>query len=137
PAFYLGSSEVDTLLRIDTKNRVSDLFLGQPETARSIDVYENIHALGRSAPACALDSPWVNVRRSVAQTEHGLRIEDVRVIKKSLITNAELKSAVFHDFQQRLLKCFDRVAVVYEPIRSRPRAISSVASPGATVKEKW
>jgi hypothetical protein len=128
PAFYLTGPEVDTVLHLETKNRVSDLFLGQPDTVKSVDLYEDVRALGKSAPTCALDSPWLSVRRAVEQTSGGLRVTDTRIVKKSLITNAELRSPVFHKFQERLLKCFDRIAVVYAPSKSTsPRAISSEA----------
>lgn len=126
PAFHLDSRNVDFLVKLDTRKRVSELFLGQPDLLRTTEVYVGARVVGEAPPQCKLDSPWLFVSRQVSQSPEGLRITDTREIKKSLITNAELKSEPFAKFQRALIKCFDRVAVVYkrEP-RPAPRAISS------------
>ncbi|MBI3557663.1 MAG: DUF3857 domain-containing transglutaminase family protein [Deltaproteobacteria bacterium] len=126
PAFYLGQQDVDHLIRLETKKRVSDLFQGHPDIIQDTDFVDNIKLLGQNAPECSIDSPWVKVSRKITQTAHGLKIVDRREVKTSLIKIEELKSPAFEKFQKNLQKCFDRVAVVYAPLNSlHPRAISS------------
>ena len=126
PAFYLGQQDVDHLIRLETKKRVTDLFQGHPDIIQDTDFLDNIRLLGKKAPECNIESPWLNVSRKVTQTSRGLKIVDRREIKQSMITVEELKSPAFEKFQVALQKCFDRVAVVYAPMApSQPRTISS------------
>lgn len=120
PAFYLDQHSVDFLVRLETKKRVSDLFLGAPDALRSTEFIENVRMLGKTAPHCELNTPWLRVTRKITQTRRGLKIVDERETKTNLIPASELKSAAFAKFQEALTECFDRVAVVYAPLKPRP-----------------
>jgi hypothetical protein len=131
PAFYLDQRIFDHLIRLDTRKRVSDMFLGHPDVIRDTDFLVNVRLVGAKPPECVIDAPWLKATRKVTQTAGGLKIINVREIKRSLISNEELKSPEFAKFQAALTQCFDRVAVVYEPLKGKqvpgaPRAISSV-----------
>lgn len=128
PAFYLDQGRVNSLLRLEVDKRVSDVFLGAPRTAELIEYVDNVRVLGVTPPSCELDSPWVNVSRKLSQVERGLRIADRIEFKKNRITNGELKTKAFKRFQSQLQDCFDRIAVVFEPMKENTDAARKISN---------
>jgi hypothetical protein len=124
PAVRLEQRAITQLVRLDTLDRVSDVFLGVPDTVRDVDFLADARLVGHKPPECRLDSKWVRISRQVTQEAGGLRITDVRENKVSRISNAELLAPEFAKFQEKLQRCFDRIAIVFEPLH-KARAISS------------
>lgn len=128
PAYSLDSRLVEQLMRVDPRRRVSGLYLGHPHTVRDTDFLENVDIVGGPPPECHLDTPWVSVFRKVIQTPQGVRILDGRVIKKAEISNFDLKSKTFTNFQNRLQECFDRVAVILKSKTRNVRTAREISS---------
>jgi hypothetical protein len=104
------------LIKLETRKRVSDLFLGHPHKLVSRKNVDGVRLVGRRPPSCHLDTPWVSVSRVVQATATGLRVTDTHVLRTALLSIDDLKSKRFAEFQKGLQKCFDRVAIVYRPL---------------------
>lgn len=128
PAFYLDQARVNSLLRLEVDKRVSDLFLGAPRVTELTEHVDNIRVLGTAPPSCRLETPWVSVSRTLKQIGHGFQISDKIVFRKNRILNAELKSKTFKRFQKRLQDCFDRIAVVFEPLQERTETLRKISN---------
>ena len=114
PGLFLNSRDFEQLMRLDPRNRVSDFFVGHPDTLRETMDFPDIRLRGNPPPQCNINSPWAKVSRKVTQATTGLTVESTREILVPEISNSALKSAEFARFQKELRDCFDRIAVVYE-----------------------
>ena len=114
-AYPVSPGPVSQLVDIETEDRVSDFFLGPPETAETKYTITNIEPVGSQLTGCELDSPWLKATRKITNKPSEIEIVDRREIKKPLILNRELRADEFKAFQKKLQACFDRIAIVYHP----------------------
>lgn len=130
-AYYLGGGGdvVDTLLT-QTNERVSGIVSGSPYVFRSTTELRDVRRVGQHSLDCAVESPWIDFKRTVADVPGGVRIEDDAVLHRSVISNAELKSAEFAGLQRRIRACLTSASVVYERIGTATAA-AAPATEGA------
>ncbi|OFZ56413.1 MAG: hypothetical protein A2428_15695 [Bdellovibrionales bacterium RIFOXYC1_FULL_54_43] len=114
-ALVLPGNFIQSATDLRLENRVSDLFLGQPELLRRETEYVNIEKVGNESLDCEITSPWLEAKRKLTESPRGLLVSDVIALKRALIFNSELKSAEFANVKQDLMRCFENVSVIYRP----------------------
>jgi hypothetical protein len=112
---------VDRLL-LNVDQRQSDIVLGEPFTYERDMIFSNIAVVGQEDLACALDSPWVSIRREVDRVPSGIRIHDHLQLKKQLLRRVEYATPEFSKLQEKLVKCFRFSSVIYKPGDSSGKA---------------
>ena len=109
---YLGDVQI---FFIRTKDRVSDLFLGQPRRVVFISKLNNMRPLGNFNMDCHLESKWLEARRHVESVKP-LTIKDIYEFKQAEVPVAEIKSEEFLKLQKDLKNCFVHFAMIYKKI---------------------
>lgn len=103
---------------INTRERVSGLFLGENYSHSSEMIFKEIEVLGDINMGCKLDSPWFSAARSYLKIKRGALVRQNYVIKKRYISNKELKSDQFKNIQIAFKKCFYHVGLVYRNLKN-------------------
>ena len=130
-AYRLVPSEVvQVLVDLETKKRISELFLGQPFSYQREIHMNHVHVIGSDYRGCDLKSPWAQVSRKLLPQSDGVLVQDRYSTLVSSISSEDLKSAEFHTFQARLRSCMDQVAIVFKPLKGSG-ALRKLASPKA------
>lgn len=101
-------------LLVETKDRISDIYLESPNTSTSVIDLMNVRRVGRTSLDCTLTSPWLDLQRRVTDLTNGVSVADTVVVKASVIPNAVLSGAEFTKFQNDARACFNRAAVIVE-----------------------
>jgi hypothetical protein len=117
PAYRLDPTPLSPLIEIDTKDRVSDLFLIRPMIQKSIYELKNLRPVGSRKFNCSVDSTWLRIARKTGEKAKGFIIEDTVEIKQPWITVEELRSPSYAKFQDGFRKCFYEAAVVYQLVK--------------------
>lgn len=125
---------VDAFLRIRPDNRVSDAFLGQPESRSDIQRYIGAQLIGHLDLSCSLDSEWFSAKRSIVESSSGLEVSDQVIKKVAFISTSDIKSREFETFQDALRNCFGEVALVVE---YKNRQLASHPDQNNTPPGKW
>lgn len=113
-SFLLPSQQLIFTLLSKTHDRISDLRLDIPTRYRYEALLPKASLVGSEFSNCSVDSPWFKGSRKIKDTPEGIRVIDELVVKKDKITNAELKSKEYSDFQNSLYTCFGNTALVYK-----------------------
>ena len=101
-------------LLVETKDRVSDLYIETPNSSKiTIDLL-NVKLVGKTSLDCDLKSEFVDLQRTVAAIKNGISITDIVAVKQTVIKNSELQSAAFSKFQTAVRVCFNRAAVILD-----------------------
>ncbi|MCY4512306.1 MAG: DUF3857 domain-containing protein [Bdellovibrionales bacterium] len=98
---------------IRVRDRVSDLYLGQPYRAVMISKLKNIEPVGNSEFNCNFQSPWADFKRSVVSLQP-FTVEDIYDFKLPWISSRELKSSKFRRLQKNIRNCFKNFLMVYK-----------------------
>ncbi len=116
PAFPLTANWFTKTLLVKTKDRISNLFLGQPITySRTINL-NNVDVVGdKDLLSCEIDSPWAKITRKLKDVRGQIQIQDNVVVKQKVVPNKMLRSNKFASFQQEIRRCFDGSAIIYRP----------------------
>jgi len=125
-ALVLPGNYIQSATELRLENRVSDLFLGQPELLSRETEYVNIEKVGKESLDCEITSPWLDAKRKLTESPRGLLVSDVIALKRALISNSELMSPEFANVKQELMRCFENVAVIYRPKHAAYRGLASV-----------
>jgi hypothetical protein len=102
-------------LLFSADDRESDIVIGEPFTYERDMVFSNLTIVGEESLSCAVDSPWVSVKREVNRVPSGLRIHDRLQLKKQILTHAEYSTPEFLKLQDKLVTCFKYSSVIYKP----------------------
>ena len=112
--FPLFRDDSISRLMVETKDRVSDIYLEPPNVSRTTIDLLNVKRVGRSMLDCDLKSEYVDLQRTVTDIKNGVSITDSIAVKKNMIPNERLKDEEFIRFQNRARLCFNRAAVIVE-----------------------
>jgi len=112
-AYWLPANSMTNKILIQTKNRLSDLYLGNPMTTHSETILKNTTKIGKLFTACKVDSPWLMASRGITDTAEGINIMLDVTIKKNRILNSELQSKEYLNFQNKIYNCFGDIALLY------------------------
>ena len=99
------------------RDRVSDLGVSNHPTSLSkSSLLKGFRLTGKSNLNCHLDNRWLTATRHVSQKKTGIGIDDVFIMKMPLISNSDLRSKEFSQFQEKMRDCFVRVAIDLVPL---------------------
>lgn len=112
--FPLFRDDAVSRLLVETKDRVSDIYLETPNRSRTEVDLMNVRRVGKSSLDCDLKNNYLEIARAVADIKNGVSITDTIVVKKTIIPHAVLTSAEFANFQDEARNCFNRAAVIVE-----------------------
>ncbi|MCC8371605.1 MAG: DUF3857 domain-containing protein [Rickettsia endosymbiont of Pseudomimeciton antennatum] len=93
-------------------DQISDIFIGVPETNKKYMTIKNIIVKDCKKLNFEIDTPWIYVNRSCKYQNKDTLFTDIITIKKSLITQEELKTSQYKNLKTKLENEFDRVAVI-------------------------
>ncbi|WP_367363987.1 DUF3857 domain-containing protein [Candidatus Tisiphia endosymbiont of Nedyus quadrimaculatus] len=95
-------------------DQVSDLFIGVPNTNKKHTIIKNIIIKDCKKLNFEIDTPWIYVNRSCKYQNKDTEFTDIISIRKSLITNEELKTPQYKNLKSNLENKFERAAIVIE-----------------------
>ncbi|WP_349968173.1 DUF3857 domain-containing protein [Wolbachia endosymbiont of Armadillidium arcangelii] len=111
PALNLGDNWLNDVVNT-ASDQVSDLFIGVPKTKESHMIIKNIKIKNCESLNFEIDSPWLYVNRSCKYQNDGTEFSNVIAIKKSFITNEELKTAEYKNLKSELENNFSRASII-------------------------
>ncbi|XVN42479.1 MAG: DUF3857 domain-containing protein [Candidatus Rickettsia vulgarisii] len=99
---------------IDTApdQQVSDIFIGVPEIREKHTIIKNIEVKNCNKLNFEIESPWISVNRSCKYQGDNTEFIDVVTIKRSFITNGELKTDQYKNLKSSLENNFDRATII-------------------------
>lgn len=95
-------------------DQVSDLFIGVPNTNTRHIIIKNIIIKDCKKLNFEVDTPWIYVNRSCKYQDQDTEFTDIISIRKSLITNEELKTPQYKNLKSNLENKFERAVIVIE-----------------------
>ncbi len=95
--------------------RISDLFLGQPNTLKTYRTFRNIQASKYDLNNVKINSPWLDIQRKINYGDNFIKALDIITVKKPLITQAELQSEEYLKMHKILEKYFaNGTAIIFK-----------------------
>ncbi len=111
PLFYTALNRL-----IVKKDSVSDTYLGPPSIMELSAVFKNISAIGRNNLNCNIESPWVNISRTVQYEKNQVVLHQKLELKKSWIEGSQLQSEEYKKLQSDLSQHFTSgIAIIFKP----------------------
>lgn len=111
PLFYTALNRL-----IVKKDSVSDTYLGPPRIMELSAVFKNISAIGRNNLNCNIESPWVNISRTVQYEKNQVVLHQKLELKKSWIEGSQLQSEEYKKLQSDLSQHFTSgIAIIFKP----------------------
>ncbi len=111
PALNLGDNWLNDVVNT-ASDQVSDLFIGVPKTKESHMIIKNIKIKNCESLNFEIDSPWLYVNRFCKYKNDGTEFSNVIAMKKSFITNEELKTAEYKNLKSELENNFSRASII-------------------------
>ena len=111
--FFFSYPSETQLFSIRTVNRVSDLFLGQPQKIIFVSKLKNIEPAGNLNFNCHVKSKWFDALRTVESVKP-LIVKDSYEFKETKISIKDIKSNKFLNLQKELKTCFLNFAMIYK-----------------------
>lgn len=115
PSIPLPAPWILSQLWIRSEDRASDLFLGLPLHYKRVLRLRPLSVIGQENLSCEINSAWVDFSRILRPDKNGIQILDEVRVKTSLLDAATIRSADYRQFQQKLRRCYDGAAIVYQP----------------------
>lgn len=112
-ALLLSSQNLIPKILTKTKNRVTDLDFEVPGTYKFEQLLPKVSLVGKNV-SCKVDSPWFQGSRTIQDTPSGIQVLEEYVVKKNKISNADLQSKEYAEFQTNVYSCFGDTALVYK-----------------------
>ncbi|WP_353279721.1 DUF3857 domain-containing protein [Wolbachia endosymbiont (group B) of Xanthorhoe designata] len=111
PALNLGDNWLNDVVNT-ASDQVSDLFIGVPKTKESHMIIKDIKIKNCENLNFEIDTPWLYVNRFCKYKNDGTEFSNLITIKKSFITNEELKTAEYKNLKSELENNFSRASVI-------------------------
>ncbi|MDB6095890.1 MAG: hypothetical protein JWM09_168 [Francisellaceae bacterium] len=113
----LEKGSIVSKLLTKTKDRISDIYLGAPFEYKNEMFFPNLKTIDNNSKTYEIDSPWISGTRSIINKAEGLKIIDTLIVKKVRISNAELLTKSYLDFQEKLYENLGNLVVIYQEIK--------------------
>ena len=113
--FPLSKEDFIPNLLVDTKERVTDVYIEKPGVREMSEEIVGVKRVGSTNLDCEIESEWVRLSRRVTDTASGVSISDRVEVREPIIPFEKVKAPEFALFQKRVRECFERAAVIYEP----------------------
>ena len=111
PALNLGDNWLNDVVNT-ASDQISDLFIGVPKTKESHMIIKDIKIKNCENLNFEINSPWLYVNRSCKYQNDGTEFSNLITIKKSFITNEELKTAEYKNLKSELENNFSRASII-------------------------
>ncbi len=111
PALNLGDNWLNDVVNT-ASDQVSDLFIGVPKTKESHMIIKDIKIKNCENLNFEINSPWLYVNRFCKYQNDGTEFSNLITIKKSFITNEELKTAEYKNLKSELENNFSRASII-------------------------
>ena len=111
PALNLGNHWLNDVVNTSS-DQVSDLFIGPPQTKESHMIIKDIKVKNCESLNFEIDTPWLYVNRFCKYQKDGTEFNNVIAIKKSFITNEELKTADYKNLKSELENNFSGASII-------------------------
>jgi len=111
PALNLGDNWLNDVVNT-ASDQVSDLFIGVPKTKESHMIIKDIKIKNCENLNFEIDTPWLYVNRFCKYKNDGTEFSNLITIKKSFITNEELKTAEYKNLKSELENNFSRASII-------------------------
>lgn len=97
---------------------VSDIYLGAPFIIEKYCTLKNISVIGNHSLDCHIESPWVNISRTVKYGKEGVIVHQKIETKKSWIEGVDLESKAYKQLDFDIRQHFNNgTAIIFEPIK--------------------
>ncbi len=110
-ALTLKSAWIDEVINT-APDQITDIFISVPITRESHLFFKDIIIKDCKKLNFATDSPWVYVNRSCKYQNDGTEFTDIISVKKSFITNEELKTNQYKTLKNDLENNFNKATVI-------------------------
>lgn len=111
PGLNLGDNWLNDVVNT-ASDQVSDLFIGVPKTKESHMIIKDIKIKNCESLNFKIDSPWLYVNRLCKYQNDGTEFSNIIAIRKSFITNEELKTAEYKNLKNELENNFSRASII-------------------------
>ncbi|WP_019236625.1 DUF3857 domain-containing protein [Wolbachia pipientis] len=111
PALNLGDNWLNDVVNT-ASDQVSDLFIGVPKTKESHMIIKDIKIKNCENLNFEINSSWLYVNRFCKYQNDGTEFSNLITIKKSFITNEELKTAEYKNLKSELENNFSRASII-------------------------
>ncbi|WP_353287459.1 DUF3857 domain-containing protein [Wolbachia endosymbiont (group B) of Gerris lacustris] len=111
PALNLGDNWLNDVVNT-VSDQISDLFIGVPKTKESHMIIKDIRIKNCENLNFEIDTPWLYVNRSCKYQNDGTEFSNLITIKKSFITNEELKTDEYKNLKSELENNFSRASII-------------------------
>jgi hypothetical protein len=101
-------------LLVDVKDRISDLYIENPNITKTTIDLLNVRRVGDVSLDCSFKTDYLEAARKVSDLKNGVSIEDTVIVKQAIVPSSVLQSAEFAKFQASLRTCFNRAAVILQ-----------------------
>lgn len=112
--YILDPGLFDFLINIDSAKYLSNVFIGLPEVLEFREELLDSRLVGKPPPVCEMESPWITARRKIETSGKKIIVIQNVLVRKSVISNEELKSQAFKDLQTGIENCLGDFAVSFE-----------------------
>lgn len=100
--------------------QASDIYLGAPNIIQSTTTINNVIMSKKERLDYKIESPWLDIIRTVKYGKNSVVIEQKVIIKASWLYNKAIRSKEYKLFAAELAKQFkDGIAIVFDPIQVR------------------
>jgi Domain of Unknown Function with PDB structure (DUF3857)/Transglutaminase-like superfamily len=100
--------------KLESKGRVSGLFIGESMTVKKDYVIEGGSLVNPAREKCRIESPWVDASLDNEKTSTGVRIKVDYKIKKGIISQSELASKDYEETTYKLATCLLERSIKYK-----------------------
>lgn len=101
---------------VTKKDTIGDTYLGTPCIMSNNTIIKNIKPIGTKSLDCNIESPWVNILRTVKYEKDQILVQQKMEVKKSWIEGAELESDEYKKLQLAISQNFNNgIAIIFEP----------------------
>ncbi len=101
--------------KIDPSKDRGHLYIGFPSVNEVVSRLKDARLVGNLPGACRVESPWVDASWAMETDPTDVILRTRRVVKRQVLTPAELSSPAFSEFQRGVRECLGGFAVVFAP----------------------
>lgn len=112
------NAKIHSLMNLATQDREGDFLLAAPALQQTTYRILGSVPVGKRKLGCQIATPWLSLDRKVRRSKTDTVIEETFTIWKGIVPVEDLRTAEFRKLQEKLLDCYDGVAVV---LRAAPK----------------
>lgn len=111
-AIHVGYNSFFKDITDTVPDQLSDIYIGIPETREKHTIIKDIEVKNCNKLNLEIKSPWVDVNRSCKYQNNSTEFIDIFLIKKSFITNEELKTKEYKNLKRNLENNFEGASII-------------------------